>query len=203
MLPGCHSALLAVTLLASCASTTFESTWKAPDVGPLDYTGKKVAAVFVSAQEGTRRVAEDTLAREISERGAQGVAAYTLISLEELKDEKSARAKLQQAGCAGAVMMRVTSTEKEIHATPATWSGARYSSFSHYSGYGWGTVYEPGYLSTDTIVSIETLVYSLEKDKLIWAGISKTFNPSKTASFVEELADAAAAEMKEAGVIRR
>jgi hypothetical protein len=197
-----RAGILAAALLAGCSSTTFESAWKAPDAGPLAYSGRKVAAIFVSSNESTRRVAEDTLAREITKRGAQGVAAYTLLSPADLKDKEKARDKLLKAGCAGAVMMRVTGKEQQIRATPAAWTGPGYASFSGYSDWGWDEVYEPGYLSTDTIVSIETLVYSLDKDKLVWAGTSETFNPSQTEAFVEDLADSAAEQLKKDGLIQ-
>ena len=186
--------------LSACATTSFDSTWRTPDVGPVDYAGKKVAAVFVSQEEGSRRSAEDTLAREISAHGAQGVASYTLIPTQELQDQAQVRAKLQSAGIEGVVVMRVTGKEQQVSQTPGTWSSMGYSSFSHYSG--WGAVYEPGYLVTDTIVSVETLVYSLTQDKLLWGGQSKTFNPSKLDAFVSELAQAVAEELEEEGLIR-
>ena len=53
-----------------------------------------------------------------------------------------------------------------------------YGSFYGYWGYGWGAVYDPGYLRTDTVVMVETLIYSVTQDKLVWAGHSKTTNPS-------------------------
>jgi hypothetical protein len=168
----------------------------------VDYTGKRIAAVFLSAEQGTRRGAEDALAREITKRGAQGVPAYSIVSIDELRDERYARAKLQQSGCKGAVMMRITGKTQEISATPAAWAGGRYSSFSGYSVWGWGTVYSSGYLTTDTIVSLETLVYDLDEDKLHWAGVSETFDPAKIDAFVTEIADAVAKEMKKEGLIR-
>ena len=45
-------------------------------------------------------------------------------------------------------------------------------------------------------------MYSLTRDKLLWAGQSKTFNPAKLDEFVKELAQAAAEQMKEEGLIR-
>lgn len=199
----CTIAVLLAALTASCTSaTTFRSTWRAPDAAPVDYAGKKVAALFFSSEESTRRAAEDALAREITARGAEGVAAYTLLSLDDLKDKEGALAKLQQAGCAGAVAMRITGEKQQLSADPGMYSSARYSSFSGYSHWGWGTVYEPGYLRTDTIVSAETLVYSLTQNKLLWGGKSESFNPARTEEFVVELAEAAADEMKKEGLIR-
>jgi hypothetical protein len=194
--------LLAVLPLAACTTTEFTSTWKAADAAPVDYTGKKVAAIVVSPDESTRRAGEDALAREIGARGAVGVPAYTLLSLDELRDHTAARTKLLQAGCAGAVVMRVTGKEQQVTAVPGSYAGPRYSSYTAYSRYGWNSVYDPGYLETDTTVAVETLVYELEPDRLLWGGMSETFEPTDVERFVVELADAVVGEMQAEGLIR-
>jgi hypothetical protein len=61
--------------------------------------------------------------------------------------------------------------------------------------------YDPGYLRTDTVVMVETLVYSVSQDKLLWAGQSKTTNPSNIQDFIKDLSDAAAKEMRKAGFV--
>lgn len=202
MLVRAFIVLLLAILLTGCASTEFTSTWKAPDAAPLDYAGKKVAAIFISPDESTRRAGEDALAREISVRGAIGVPGYTVLSTEEARDQARARAQLQEAGFAGVVTMRIAGKEQELRSSPGMYTSAPYTSFSGYSHYGWGAVYEPGYLTTDTIVSVETLVYSLERDALVWGGVSETFNPSDIEDFVVELAHAVAEELEQAGLIR-
>jgi hypothetical protein len=71
-----------------------------------------------------------------------------------------------------------------------------------YYGYGWGGAWSTGPdIRTDTIISVETLVYSLKQNKLIWAGESKTTNPSNVDNFVRELATSAAKEMKKAKLL--
>src|SRR5262249_31600762 len=61
------AALMGLALLVwACSTTTFQSTWKAPDVTPLRLEGKKVAAVFMTRNPAARRRAEDAMAREIS-----------------------------------------------------------------------------------------------------------------------------------------
>ena len=57
-------------------------------------------------------------------------------------------------------------------------------------------------MRTDTIVSVETLVFSLEQDKLVWAGMSETTNPDKVASFIDELVKGVAAELRKQKLIR-
>jgi hypothetical protein len=49
---------------------------------------------------------------------------------------------------------------------------------------------------------VETLIYSLEQDKLVWAGQSQTTNPEKVGPFIKELVAKAANELKKQGLIR-
>lgn len=202
----------AAVVAAACAATTFNSTWKAPDAGPLNMKGKKVVAIVMSAEESVRFGAEDALARELTARGVVGVPSYSLIPKELTKDKEKAKEFLQKANVAGAVAMRVVGKEKELNASaggysPAGigyWGSPVYTSFygGGFYGYGWGGVYTPGYIQTDTIVSVETLIYNLETDKLVWAGRSETTNPEKVGPFIKELTAKAAAEMKKQGLIQ-
>jgi hypothetical protein len=196
-------AIAAATL--GCASTSFVSSWQAPVEGVIEFDNKRVAAVVVSADETTRRVGETALAREISKRGrAQGVASYTLISGEAAKDKDAAKKLLMEAQIDGAVVMRVISSEQEVSYSPGTsWYAPTpyYGSFYGYWGYGWPMAYDPGYLRTDKVVMVETLVYSVDRDKLLWAGKSKTTNPSDIQKVIHDLATGAAKEMRKAGFI--
>lgn len=194
----------AVGLLA-CASTRFSSSWKAPEAGPMNFQGQKVAALVISPNESTRLGAEGLLARELTARGVEGIPAYNLIPPNESRDKEKAKTLFNAAGVAGVVVMRAAGQQKEYTSTPGYWSAPYYGSFwggGGYYGYGWGAVYEPGYLRTDTIVNVETLVYDLKADKLLWAGMSETTNPDKVETLIKELVAAAAAEMKKQGLIR-
>jgi hypothetical protein len=52
-------------------------------------------------------------------------------------------------------------------------------------------------------VSLETLIYSVPKNALVWAGMSETENPKKEASkVVAEVVKEAAKEMKKQGLVK-
>jgi hypothetical protein len=195
----------AALAIAACASTRFNSTWKAPDAQPLNFAGQKVAALVISS-EASRLEAEGALARELTARGVQGIPAFNLIPPTESRDKEKAKALFTAAGIAGVVAMRVVGKEQQISSSPGMgyWGAPYYASFwgGGYYGYGWGAVYDPGYLRTDTIVSVETLVYDMRTDKLVWAGRSETTNPSAVTSLIKELVAGAANEMKKQGLIR-
>jgi hypothetical protein len=195
--------LAAAITSAACATTSFQSTWKAPDAQPVELSGQKVIAFVLTKNAASRRAAEDALAREITAGGAEGVASYTLIPDAAAADEAKAKAQIEGAGATGVVVMRPVDTSKEVVAT-STYAGPMYRLYwGGYYGYGWGGAWGGGVdVRTNTIVTVETLVYSIPQNKLIWAGQSNTTNPTKVDAFVRELATTARREMKKAGLLK-
>lgn len=198
--------LTASVTLFACASNPFVSTWKAPDAAPLQLRGSKVAAVVMMKNEASRRAAEDALAREITARGAQGVPMYTILPDAKPQGEAAARAALEKAGIAGAVVMRPVGVEKEVSSTPVTYSAPMYAGYyGGYYGHGWGASWGPqtmgGEIRTDTIVVVETLIYSLKQNKLVWGAQSRSTNPKNVDQLVKTLATAAAKELEKQGLI--
>lgn len=193
----------ALITTSACASTSFNSTWKAPDAQPVELAGQKVVAFVLTKNEASRRAAEDALAREITAGGGQGVPAYTLVAGDTAPDEAKAKAQIEAAGATGVVVMRPVDTSKELVAT-STYMGPSYGPYwGGYYGYGWGGAWGGGVdVRTNTIVTVETLVYSLPQNKLIWAGQSNTTNPARVDTFVRELATAARREMTKAGLLQ-
>lgn len=192
--------LVTAVLGSGCATTGFTSTWTNPEAAPLRAEGSKVAALVMSKQESSRRAAEDALARAITEGGAQGVALYSVTSE---TSEAAVKAALEQQGFAAVVVMRPVSTEQRITGTPSMYAGPYYGGFwgGGYYGYGWGAPWGGTDIRTDKLVNVETLVYSLKQNKLIWGGQSQTTNPSNVDGFVREIAAAAAKELRKKGLI--
>ena len=196
-----------VLMLAACKSTAFESTWKAPDATSLKGTGQgqKIIAIVMSKNEGTRRASEDALARELTKRGAIGVALYSITPAGSVADEASARAAVEKAGAVGVVVLRPIAQQDKVYTTPVTYAGPGYSSFwGGYWGYGWGAPWGTvtgGEMRTDFIIIIETLVYSMKQNKLMWVGQSKTTNPDNVDALVKDIVSAVVVEMKKQNLL--
>jgi hypothetical protein len=99
--------------------------------------------------------------------------------------------------------MRVVGRETQYTYQPSYWSSYPYYQrfWGGYWGWGWNTVYQPGYLTADQVVSVETLVYSLRQDKLVWAGVSETVSPQEVESFIADLAKAVTKQMTKDGLL--
>ncbi|HEU4618762.1 MAG TPA: hypothetical protein VFV10_12035 [Gammaproteobacteria bacterium] len=201
------AAAAAAAGLSACASSGFVSSWQAPDAEPLQVQGAKVAAVVMMQDEGSRRDAEDALAREITARGGVGIPSYTVLPRPRFDDEATARAAMESAGVAGAVVMRPVGTRTELAATPSAYTTLSYNRFwgGGYYAFGWASpwvgVAVPVEVHSDTIVSIETLVYSLRQNKLVWAGQTTSRNPPNVDRLVRETAAKVAKELARRGLL--
>jgi hypothetical protein len=190
------TACAAVIALCSCASTPFTSTWTAPDVRSLNPAGKTIAVVFISRDEKARRAGEDALAEDLTAHKAHGVAAYSVLPNEQREGGEAARALLKQAGMNGIVLMRVVGKEQRVAYAREYAVLSSYAGLAPYWDYGWSTLSEARDRQSDTPLSVETLVYSLDQGgKLVWASTSHTIDPRNLDSMVKGIADATVSEM--------
>jgi hypothetical protein len=193
-------------MLAGCASTSFQSTWKNPEAAPvLKEKGATVVAVVMAEDKYIRQGAEDALAKELTQRGYKGVASYLILTPEATMDEKLAKAAFEKIGAKAVVTMRPLAADKEVSASSVTVYAGYGGYWGGYHGYGWGAPYGYGgtTYSIDTVLIVETLFYDLVQNVLVWSGRSKTTNPNDVAKFVRELAEMAGWEMNKAGVFKK
>jgi hypothetical protein len=199
-----RSVILLVVFVAATVAVVqaakFTSVWKAPDISTIGFAGKKVAALVITKDDGLRQSAEEALVRQLEAIGVQGEASYRLAPSEVLSDKDKAKAWFEKVHVEGVVAMRLVSADKVTTYTPATFTTGYYGSLWGYYGYSWGTAWSPGYSSEDTKVIVETLIFSVPKDKLLWAGVSETTNPKNTDVFMKDLVTKAVKEMKKQGL---
>jgi hypothetical protein len=194
---------LALVSVSVHAGTKYKTTWRASEVGPQSFAGKKVAAVVISNDESLRMSSEEALVRELAARGVEGVPAYRIVPKEALRKVDTARPFFERAGLEGVIVLRPVSLDREQTYTPDTWAMPYYGSLWGYYGYGWGSVTTGGYISNTTALTVETLIFSLPKDRLIWAGVSETEDPKDAQRVVAELVKSAAKELKKQGLTNK
>ncbi|HEY7289141.1 MAG TPA: hypothetical protein VH583_04830 [Vicinamibacterales bacterium] len=192
--------LILVALAASaCApSTRLTAIWKDPQMAP-PISFKKVLVVAQTKDQAVRRSIEDHLATKIP----NATPSYRVLTEEEAQSQDHGRSKLAQAGYDGAVVVRFARVEKQTTYVPGTtwWGPAPYGTMWGYWGYGWGMAYDPGYIQRDTVVALESNVYDVSKDKLVWASRSETVNPESAQQLVDSVLDANVKEMKKQKVL--
>jgi len=197
---------VAGALLAACASSPFEASWKAPQATPLRLEGAKVAAIAMMDDTAARRTAEDALVREINARGAQGVPMYAIMPGAAPGNEAEVRAALDGMAFAGAVVLRPVDTRTEIVSEPIYVRPDYARLWDGYYGFGWRAPWHNvvvGDVRTVRLVSIEILLYSLRQNKLVWAGQTTTTDPGSVERLVQTTARRVAKELTRQGLLPR
>jgi len=187
-------------------STKMISSWFAPEAKGVKF--RKLLAVVATRSVGTRRAAEDQMVNLLTDRGNNAQASYELLSEIELEDPVSAKEKVVSSGADGAVVLRLHTFNSSTKDQPSIRSdnlpsGNRVdpisSEFTFFAPHP-----SPGELSyTELVIQIETLVYSLKDDKLLWRGVSRTKNPLGVKVVIREITEQAIKTMKKQGLIKK
>ena len=193
------AALAAATLLS--AAPKFTSVWRSSDAGSVSFAGKKVAALVISQDDSLRVPGEEALAKELIARGLQSVATYRIAPKEELQSAERAKPWFERANVEGVVALRPVGRESRTTYT-SMWASPSYSTFWSCYGYGWGSTYVPGLASRDTVVVVETTIYSVPRNQLLWAAVSETKDSKSLPAFVQDLIKASVKEMQKQGLAR-
>ena len=204
----------AVLMLIGCASGgppkppshIFETTYRDPDAKPMQVRGSKVVAAVMVRDVAARKRAEDALAAELTKAGAQGVPMYT-ISLDNTptqEGETKTRAAVEAIGAQGLVVMRPVDVNHRSRATDTIASNDMYGGYwGGYYGVGWNDPWidkNPD-VQTDIVVTVETFVFSLPQNKLVWSGTSETTNPKNAEKLTLQLARDSVRELQSLGLL--
>jgi hypothetical protein len=128
------------------------------------------------------------------------VAAYTFIPDTELGDTEKLKQRVKAAGFDGAVVFRLAGSEKQQTYVPGSYAPPHQTLWGYY-GYAYPLAVNPGYVRTDTFVTVETRLYAVADEMLVWAGRSETMNPQSARELVGGVVKAVGAELRKEGLI--
>ncbi len=171
---------------ASCGGSTasIEQSWRAPNARMGELTN--VVTLLMSRNVTLSRTAEDRLAMHLRQHGVRATPAYTILSGEDLADRGRALAALRAAGYDGVVTMRLVDKETQLEYVPT---------LDYYWGDPWGDVVPT------TVVRIEVNAYSLNGNRLVWSGISKSTDPDSLTQLVNDVTQVVSRELDKEGLI--
>jgi hypothetical protein len=170
---------LALGVLSSCtASTKLSSSWVDPTAPSHQFS--KIVVVGVAQNAGVRRKYEDAFVKDLHSRGVNAVPSYQVLG-EGRIDKDAAAAKLSEQGVDGVVVTRLVDQQTVNTYYPPTYSSVAAPS-AYYGGwygyYNMGYMSSPGYYSEDKVYRVETNLYDLKNDKLMWSGLTDTTLPA-------------------------
>ena len=202
--------LMCLLILLSCSTNTqlYERWNDAQYNGP---SLKKVLVVGIFKDDIQRRLFESTFVEAVDAKGKSAVASYALLTQQTEETNKQLILEAVEKISADAVLITsfngVIEKQREVpgrvdYVPQMGMSYGRYGyGYRGYYGSRYDTIYRPGYTVTDKIVQLETRVYSVADEKLVWAGKTKSINASSAEGIVKDLVNLVVKDMKTSRLI--
>ncbi len=197
-------------LLSACSSTSLVNRWSDPEYkGPAL---QKILVIGIIKDDIKRRSFEEEFSSLITGNGRTGIASYTLLpDLKSADQKEEILAVVDKVGADGVMIVTLQGVSKEQRDVPPSVDyypapgmgmgmGMGYGMYGYY-GMSHTAVYRPGYTVTDTVVRLDTKLFAVSSEKMIWAGKTESFNPSSAQTVVSELAKLLINDMKKSGMV--
>jgi hypothetical protein len=170
--------LVAVLLLAGCATTKFKDTWKDPQ---LTHKVKRIYLIGITRNDKMRTKFETEFVRQLAAYGVTGIPSYPDLVISGDVDREALRARLRAQGTDAVLVARIAGREQKS----AAYSGRE-------AGYGVGTAplnvyYDEYYNSSVTVVatgpavesqfqliSLSANLFETESARIIWSALTET-----------------------------
>ena len=197
---GAAAAAGTIVFLASCASTTLQSTWMDPNFtgGPF----KKVFVIGLASNETSRRVFEDIMVARLQATGVQAVPAYQFIPEDAPVPEPVLEDAVRKSGADAMLMTRLlgvnTQTNVSTVMVPGPVMGPGFG--PGWGGPGWWGAYNSWWavpqVTTYQIATAETTLFDTSTRRIVWSATSETFNPQSVQQEAPGLANKVIAELQ-------
>lgn len=184
--------VFAAFTLCSCASTCLIDTWRNPSVRTSRL--QRVLVVSITKKDSSRRVYEDVLAAELTQRGVQTITGYSMMP-EYQKTNWTVLEKAVKESAAQAVLtLQTVKVEQQttiqpgyVTTYPGHWYPEAFPTWDLYGYYGSMANYGPAYISTYDIATMQVNVFDAASGKLLWAATVETNEPENAVSVAKDL----------------
>lgn len=187
---------LAIWLVFLCAcspSTRITGSWVEPSAKGQSVQGKRVFIASLTRNMEVRTKLENALAEQANQRGIAAVKSTEHFSpdfYQNIPTENNLLKQIRNTGSNAILTISLINKESETRYVPGTNSYAPfpyygwYGGFYSYFNYWRPRFYDPGYYVTDKTYFMETNLYDIASNKLIWSAQSETINPGSIDNFV-------------------
>jgi hypothetical protein len=198
----------AAIAVVSCApQTTMLNSWTDPNYQPGSI--KKVVVLGIAQQAGARRTFEDEFVAALKKMNYDAAVSYTIVPELTPGDSIRIQSTFRDGGFTHVLCTRVIDRKTvETYVPPTVHSvgyspyyPAYYGSWGAYYSVGYSYAVDPGYVSQDVVVSLETNLYRVDTPGIVWSGLTETWMGSTVESNIHAVIMTTVEELKKDKVL--
>lgn len=185
--------VILLTAWACSPATRITASWVEPTARNNSISGKTLFIASLTRNMEVRQKLENALEYQAGLRQIPVIKSTDRFSPDFYQNAPTEPQMLSQIKDSGAELILTVSlldTQSETRYVSGTrgyapftsyrWYGGFYSYFNHWRP----TLYDPGYYVTDKTYFLETNLYRMSDNQLIWSAQSETLNPGSIDNFV-------------------
>ena len=186
--------VLSFFFFTGCSSTSVTGVWKKSDFSAPPFTS--ILVVGLTGDQANKFLWENTMATRLRQAGVENVITTLLAFPDDTEiDENEIVDYAIKNNIEGVLVTRLVDTrQEEVYYPPSGGfyggSYGYYSNFNSYYSHAYRQVYSPGRTVTETTVLLETNLYQVKTQELIWSMSSDTIKADYVQT-VRQMADSA------------
>lgn len=197
------AAMLCIVAVSCGTSSQLVQRWSDPAF--TGEPGQKMIVIALTSNERSQKTWEGAFSAVLRQAKVQPIAGSVVLPSQGAVDEPTLKQAVRATGADLAAVTRLVSVDKEQTYVPGSAyyspAPAYYGFYGYYSS-SYAMVSTPGYYQTDKIYSVETNVYDVKTEKLVWSGMTETLNPETGQDAANSIAMTIVNDMVASKVIR-
>lgn len=202
--------LLLLAGIAGCASSTqILGSWKSPEIEAQQYRRIVVAALTDNVL--ARQEVENDLQAQLQSRGIEATRSIDLFppsaASKSGPDVNLLMERIKSNGHDAILTAALVDEQTKTRYVPGS-MGYRpmtrfmwYGSFRGYYTFWYPTLYDPGYYTENKVYYLETNLYDVASDRLVWSAQSKSYSPRNLRKAASQFAEVTVQKMTEDNVL--
>jgi hypothetical protein len=182
----------------ACASTKLTKTWM--DEAFQGHTVSNVLIIGVTQQDAARRMFEDVFVSQLKHAGIRAISSVDVIPIpaDQKLNKEIILATVQIYNNDSVIITYLIDVDRKGVYTPPQRSDRGIE--GHFSQV-YDTIHQPGYYKEDVNVRLETNLYDVKTEKLIWTGQSESMNPKSDRALIVDVVKIIVKEMQQVKIL--
>ncbi len=198
-------------LLSSCANTKISQSWVEPS-NTKSYNDLLIIGIAESEQN--RRAYESYFIEELKSRKIEAEASYKLIKSDQTIDRDTVAKAIEGLDIDGVIVTHLVAVDEET-VYRNTGYGGGYGGYGGYYGAGhYGGMYSyypqvnsyvnnPGYYTTHETYTLETNLYDVKTEELVWSARSRSFSPESVDEVIVDVTKLLIKDLEDKNLIKK
>jgi hypothetical protein len=196
--------LIAIAAISCGTTTSLSQRWSDPAY--VGQPGQKMMVIALAKNERNQFVWEAAFSQALQKEKVTPLAGSKYLPATNAADEATLKQAVKESGANLAAVTRLIAVDKETSYVPGMTyyspAPAYYGMYGYYNS-SYAMVHDPGYYQENTIVKLETNVYDVATEKLVWSGLTETLNPETAQDVANSVAYKVTEDMVKSKVIRK